>query len=38
LGTMFQPAVDWLSEERRMEFEEWKEELLGSVALIEVEA
>jgi origin recognition complex subunit 6 len=38
LGTMFQPAVDWLSEERRAEFEEWKEELLGSVALIEQEA
>jgi origin recognition complex subunit 6 len=35
---MFQPAVDWLSEERRAEFEEWKEDLLGSVALIEQEA
>jgi origin recognition complex subunit 6 len=38
LGTMFQPAVDWLSEERKAEFEEWKEDLLGSVALIEQEA
>jgi origin recognition complex subunit 6 len=38
LGTMFQPAVDWLSEERRAEFEEWKEDLLGGVALVEQEA
>jgi origin recognition complex subunit 6 len=38
LGTMFQPAVDWLSEERRAEFEEWKEDLLESVVLVEQEA
>jgi origin recognition complex subunit 6 len=38
LGTMFQPAVDWLSEERRAEFAEWKEDFLGSVALVEQEA
>ena len=38
LGTMFQPAVDWLSEERRTEYEAWKEDLLGSVAALEQEA
>jgi origin recognition complex subunit 6 len=38
LGTMFQPAVDWLSEERRAEFEAWKEDLLESVAVIEQNA
>lgn len=37
LGTMFQPAVDWLSEERRAEFEAWKEEVLGSVVRMEQE-
>jgi origin recognition complex subunit 6 len=35
LGTMFQPAVDWLSEERRAEYHSWKEDLLGEVALVE---
>lgn len=38
LGTMFQPAVDWLSEERRAEFEAWKEDLLDSVAVVEQNA
>ena len=38
LGTMFQPAVDWLSEERRAEFEAWKDDLLESVAVIEQNA
>lgn len=38
LGTMFQPAVDWLSEERRAEYEAWKEDVLGSVAALEQEA
>lgn len=37
LGTMFQPAVDWLSEERRAEFEVWKEDVLGSVVRLEQE-
>lgn len=35
LGTMFQPAVDWLCEERRAEFDAWKEDLLADVALVE---
>lgn len=38
LGTMFQPAVDWLSEERRAEFDAWKEDLLADVALVEQRA
>jgi origin recognition complex subunit 6 len=38
LGTMFQPAVDWLSEERRAEFDAWKEDLLESVAVVEQNA
>ena len=38
LGTMFQPAVDWLSEERRAEFDAWKEDLLADVALVETSA
>jgi origin recognition complex subunit 6 len=38
LGTMFQPAVDWLSEERRTEFDAWKEDLLDSVAVVEQNA
>ena len=28
LGTMMQDAVDWTSEERKNEFEEWKQEIL----------
>ncbi|KAM0719411.1 hypothetical protein Q7P37_005316 [Cladosporium fusiforme] len=35
LGTMFQPAVDWLSEERVSDFEVWKQDLLSSVTAIE---
>ena len=38
LGTMFQPAVDWLSEERRAEFDAWKEDLLADIALVETSA
>ncbi|KAM0704809.1 hypothetical protein Q7P35_007595 [Cladosporium inversicolor] len=37
LGTMFQPAVDWLSEERRAEFDAWKEDLLGELAAVEAQ-
>lgn len=33
LGTMFQPAVDWLSEQRRAEYAEWKEDILRQVAV-----
>nr|OQO25192.1 hypothetical protein B0A51_06054 [Rachicladosporium sp. CCFEE 5018] len=35
LGTMFQPAVDWLSEERRAEYVEWKADMLERIAAIE---
>jgi origin recognition complex subunit 6 len=38
LGTMFQPAVDWLSEERREDFAAWKQDILSSVEAIEQEA
>lgn len=38
LGTMFQPAVDWLSEERRAEFGAWKEDLLVEVVSVETSA
>lgn len=37
LGTMFQPAVDWLSDDRRTEFAAWKEDILGSIAMVEQE-
>lgn len=35
LGTMFQPAVDWLSEERMLEFERWKRDVSREVAVLE---
>lgn len=35
LGTMFQPAIDWLCEERQSDFEMWKQDLLSSVTAIE---
>jgi origin recognition complex subunit 6 len=38
LGTMFQPAVDWLSEDRREDFAAWKQDILSSVEAIEQEA
>ena len=38
LGTMFQPAVDWLSEDRREDFAAWKEDVLSSVEAIEQKA
>jgi origin recognition complex subunit 6 len=38
LGTMFQPAVDWLSEERRADYDAWKEDLLGYIAAVESKA
>jgi origin recognition complex subunit 6 len=38
LGTMFQPAVDWLSEDRREDFAAWKQDILNSVEAIEQEA
>ncbi|KAH9827845.1 Origin recognition complex subunit 6 (ORC6) [Teratosphaeria destructans] len=35
LGTMFQNAVDWLSEERREEYARWEEEILRECAEME---
>jgi origin recognition complex subunit 6 len=35
LATMFQPAVDWLSDERRADFMTWKQALLREVAVLE---
>ena len=37
LGTMFQPAVDWLSEDRQADFMMWKQEMLETVAAVEQE-
>jgi origin recognition complex subunit 6 len=34
LGTMFQPAVDWLSEERQVEFERWKRQVLRDAGVV----
>ncbi|KAK3715381.1 hypothetical protein LTR37_007109 [Vermiconidia calcicola] len=36
LGTMFQPAVDWLSDERRAEYARWKKGILREAAMVEV--
>ncbi|KAK6429529.1 hypothetical protein LTR95_014328, partial [Oleoguttula sp. CCFEE 5521] len=35
LGTMFQPAVDWLSEERQVDYVDWKADMLERIAAIE---
>lgn len=35
LGTMFQPAVDWLNEDRRADFAMWKQDVLRSIDEIE---
>ena len=32
LGTMFQPAIDWLSDERRAEYAQWKKQILREAA------
>jgi origin recognition complex subunit 6 len=32
LGTMFQPAVDWLSDDRRLEYDRWKKTILRQAA------
>jgi hypothetical protein len=31
---MFQPAVDWLSEERQVEFERWKRQVLRDAGVV----
>ncbi|KAK5112668.1 hypothetical protein LTR85_011179 [Meristemomyces frigidus] len=35
LGTMFQSAVDWLSDERRAEYAMWKKGIMRDIAVIE---
>ncbi|KKY27467.1 hypothetical protein UCRPC4_g01062 [Phaeomoniella chlamydospora] len=35
LGTMMQDRVDWLSEERRMEYLDWKDDILARIRQIE---
>jgi origin recognition complex subunit 6 len=35
LGTMMQDQVDWLSEDRREDFQEWKEDLLKQIRKLE---
>ncbi len=35
LGTMFQPAVDWLSDERKAEYARWKKGIMKEIVLIE---
>ncbi|KAM3417452.1 hypothetical protein BST61_g5698 [Cercospora zeina] len=38
LGTMFQPAIDWLSDERRADYSKWKKSILKECATIEAKA
>lgn len=38
LGTMFQPAIDWLSDERRADYSKWKKGILRECAVIEAKA
>ncbi|PIA92402.1 hypothetical protein CB0940_09450 [Cercospora beticola] len=38
LGTMFQPAIDWLSDERRADYAKWKKGILKECATIEARA
>lgn len=38
LGTMFQPAVDWLSDERRREYAVWKKGIIKEISEIEAQA
>ncbi|KAF2208680.1 hypothetical protein CERZMDRAFT_114413 [Cercospora zeae-maydis SCOH1-5] len=38
LGTMFQPAIDWLSDERRADYSKWKQSILKECATIEAKA
>lgn len=36
LGTMFQPALDWLSEERRAEYVVWKQGIMSEIDSLEM--
>lgn len=35
LGTMFQPSIDWLSDERRADYASWKENVMREATLID---
>ncbi|EME43075.1 hypothetical protein DOTSEDRAFT_173704 [Dothistroma septosporum NZE10] len=35
LATMFQPAIDWLSDERRADFAQWKKGIMKEISAIE---
>ncbi|KAI7192789.1 hypothetical protein KC343_g12394, partial [Hortaea werneckii] len=35
LGTMFQPALDWLGDERHAEYIAWKKDMMAEIAAIE---
>ena len=37
LGTMFQPAIDWLSDERRAQYAMWKEDIMRQMSVFDVE-
>ncbi|KAF2160690.1 hypothetical protein M409DRAFT_70233 [Zasmidium cellare ATCC 36951] len=37
LGTMFQPTIDWLSDERRRDFVQWKKGILKEINAMEME-
>ena len=37
LGTMFQPSLDWLSEERREYFVDWRKEILREASKMELQ-
>ncbi|KAK4570005.1 hypothetical protein LTR86_002975 [Recurvomyces mirabilis] len=37
LGTMFQPAVDWLSDERRAEYKKWEKNVFDQIRELEYE-
>ncbi|CAK3939296.1 origin recognition complex subunit 6 like [Lecanosticta acicola] len=38
LGTMFQPAIDWLSEERRRDFAQWEKGIMKEIIAVEQKA
>ena len=37
LGTMFQPAIDWLSDERRAQYVIWKQNIMRQMPVFDVE-
>ncbi|KAK4501290.1 hypothetical protein PRZ48_007097 [Zasmidium cellare] len=37
LGTMFQPSIDWLSDERRRDYAQWKKGIMKEINAMEME-